>query len=140
MKICIYQVAFIVAIFSISKSLYCRRNEHSVKHQNEIISLATSIKNSIDDFMKEAGDIDRLHRKTSKMDSKDKSTPGVYRSKVKRAQSFSSSGINQKDRQVAQTLHYLKKTKEQIDSATHLMAGSNESTKAALAEIPKITV
>ena len=136
MKICIYQVALIVAIFSLSKSLYCKHSHHSVEPEHELVAAIKGIQTSMNDLLDQALEVDRLHSEASNFNSKDKSVSGVRRSRIKRAQSYSATGYAQKDREIHKTLHYLKKTQEQIDSAAHLMKNSNELTHEALSNIP----
>jgi len=136
MKICIYQIAFIAAIFSMSKSLHCKHNDHSTQPITELANAVKGIRESMNNLIDEADKIKDLHDHASSFDYRDKSASGVRRSRIKRAQSLSSSGSAQKDREIHKTIHYLKKTQEQIDSATNLMKNSNSLTQDALVDIP----
>lgn len=136
MKICIYQAAFILAIFSISQSLYCKRNDHSVQPEKDLVTAVNGIKDSMNTLIKNAQEVTKLHNKTSALDPQDKSLSGTHRSRIKRAQSFSSTALAQKDREIHKTMHYLKKTQEQIDSAANLMANSSQLTHDAVSNIP----
>ncbi|MBI2345049.1 hypothetical protein HYV10_03190 [Candidatus Dependentiae bacterium] len=136
MKICIYQIAFIAAIFSISKSLNCKHNDHSIEPVKDLVTADKDIHASMRDLFKEIDRVEELHNSASRFDSKDKSVSGVRRSRIKKAQSLSSNGSAQKDREIHKTIHYFKKTQEQIESAINLMKNSNSLTNNALTNIP----
>ncbi len=138
MKICIYQVAFIAVICSMSKSLHCKPNYHPTKPEHNLVSTGKNIKSGLNDFMVQAQRFDSLHEQASSLsgDRKNKSVSAQRRSGVKRAQNHSANGSSQKDRQIKQTQHYLDKTLEQVNSATHLLKQSNDLTEQSLDNIP----
>jgi hypothetical protein len=138
MKICIYQVAFIAAIFSICKSLNCKHNDHPVKPEYDLVSTGKDITSGLNDFITQAKRFDSLHEQASSLsdDRKNKSVSGQRRSGVKRTQNHSANGSSQRDRQIKQTQHYLDKTLEQVHSATHLLKASNDLTEESLGNIP----
>jgi hypothetical protein len=138
MKICIYQVALIAVIFSMSKSLNCKHNYHPAKDEYNLVSTGKSIRSGLNDFMVQAHRFDSLHEQASTLsgDRKNKSVSGERRSGVKRAQNHSANSSSQKDRQIKQTQHYLDKTLEQVRSATHLLQQGNDLTEASLNSIP----
>ncbi len=136
MKICIYQLALIALIFCLGKSLHCKHSYHSVTTENELPEVTHEIELGVNDFMVQAHRFENLHKEISALDRTDPSFSGKRRSKIKRTQNYSGNGQSQKNRQAKQTLHYLNKTLEQVNSATHLLEESNNLTEESLHNIP----